>query len=1137
MGKKLLTWRNVAAAMAIAAASAVPAQAEVLFSEDFSSYTAGAGLYDGTTWMSTNTNHSNPILVEQGALAYAGYKTTSSGKAAKIIGNNESNNERVKYAFNAEGYTDGAYYCAFLVNITKASSGSVYFFSWATTTRTGWEDQKMGSEYGRVFTVPSSTEGKVALGFGRNSASPTATTAEFDLNTTHLVVLKYEFVDGSNNDITTMWLDPQKSNAEAAGGMEIATGAECTANARLAGFQLRNGSTGSKSGADCLISAIKVTDSWADLWEAGQGGGDQGGGTETPAITAKPTNVVFDACYQYTPATTKTVKVKGENLTSDVTVTISGEFTTTVTTIAKEDVMSADGYDVAVTLDPTKAGEFTGQLSFETEGASPVIVPLTASVTEVKPIAGASFINLLEEGDYNIYRYEGTATVTYIDGTKIYAQDATGGMLMDVEYTDAVAQNLKVGDKFTGMYFMVYGKSYGVVSIWPFQSVEGGSIATVKSQGNSVEPIEVTLSTLKSQADSYLNRVVKVKDVTFTDWADGFTLPSTGTAVSDASGAGRVRAFASSTASGMAISAASVASVTGISTSASAAIVTLCSADGVEQVAAEPSFEITETRLIPATEWLEVGKSYEVTKYTVVAKDLPEDVEIYLGGSQAKMFGINVDKLSKGTSTTEIVVTYTPTAVGSHSCNVTFNFTNPADFFQSKKVSANAYDPANPPTVTPAETSMSFTAKVGESDVKTLSYTAANLIGYFNSVALSGTSNGAFKLSTSSIINGQYNITVTFAPEAAGTYSETVTFSGIKLDPVTVTLTGTATGDVVPEQPEGDAFVLDTTSPQALVIENFSDCGDRNKPLSINGWVNNAAQGTRAWWAYTDDESNGMAKITGYDSKMTEQEDMEAILVSPALDFKNAAQPILTFDVCGKYMTNAMTQCPLEVCYIEPGETASDYYIQPIDGLSLPVGADYNDTWMPFTIDLKGLDLADVFFIGFRFKDTRGNDNSTTYFVDNFTWGRGDLPFIRPVQKVAEVNASTGTSATVDVDIEGLNLTGDIKLSFSGADAKLFSVSPETLPAEGGKCTVTFAPESEGEYNVYLVMTADGAPESAAIISGHAVLSGVNDIDAADADTDVELYNLQGVKIDAANAAPGLYLRRSGNEVTKVVIK
>ena len=47
----------------------------------------------------------------------------------------------------------------------------------------------------------------------------------------------------------------------------------------------------------------------------------------------------------------------------------------------------------------------------------------------------------------------------------------------------------------------------------------------------------------------------------------------------------------------------------------------------------------------------------------------------------------------------------------------------------------------------------------------------------------------------------------------------------------------------------------------------------------------------------------------------------------------------------------------------------------------------------------------------------------------------------------------------------------------------------------------------------------------------------ISDITVDGDNADVEYFNLQGIRVDADNLTPGIYVRRQGNKATKVVIK
>lgn len=71
----------------------------------------------------------------------------------------------------------------------------------------------------------------------------------------------------------------------------------------------------------------------------------------------------------------------------------------------------------------------------------------------------------------------------------------------------------------------------------------------------------------------------------------------------------------------------------------------------------------------------------------------------------------------------------------------------------------------------------------------------------------------------------------------------------------------------------------------------------------------------------------------------------------------------------------------------------------------------------------------------------------------------------------------------------------------------------------------------------------DGTKDSAFPIDvkfngyGEASLTSINSIEADNANAPVEYYNLQGMRVNASNLGNGIYIRRQGNETSKVIIR
>ena len=421
----------------------------------------------------------------------------------------------------------------------------------------------------------------------------------------------------------------------------------------------------------------------------------------------------------------------------------------------------------------------------------------------------------------------------------------------------------------------------------------------------------------------------------------------------------------------------------------------------------EPAMTVTPTVVYDGSA-VAIGSSTTYATYAVEYANLENPIDVYLTGANRNQFEVSAETIPAGSGKATITLTYKPQAIGKHTARINFESTV-STLNTGFAATGIAWDPANPPMIVAHSGGLTpFTCKAGEQQKQTITVTTSDLPDY-GKAAVKGLSNGAFIISTATLLkNGNTQINITFKPLVPGDYEEVIEFSGIKAVTETIRITGTATENGTTEDREGDRLPLDDSKPLASYVQNF-DGVTKNKPLSIEGWKNLAQVGNRAWWGYTWADGNSAAKVTPYDSKMEETTPCVMTLVSPALDFKNTPNPVLTFKVMGTLMRDGMAD-QLEVCYIE--KDGEGMYVQPIDGLNIPASPDKNEEWVPYTIDLKGLDLADVFFIGFRFNSTRGAESTTSYYIDDFSWGQTNVPLIRPNIREGSFKATAGKKAT-----------------------------------------------------------------------------------------------------------------------------
>lgn len=555
----------------------------------------------------------------------------------------------------------------------------------------------------------------------------------------------------------------------------------------------------------------------------------------------------------------------------------------------------------------------------------------------------------------------------------------------------------------------------------------------------------------------------------------------------------------------------------------------------------EPTMTVTPTVVYDGSA-VAIGSSTTFATYAVEYANLENPIDVYLTGANRNQFEVSAETIPAGSGKATITLTYKPQAIGKHTARINFESTV-STLNTGFAATGIAWDPANPPMIVAHSGGLTpFTCKAGEQQKQTITVTTSDLPDY-GKAAVKGLSNGAFIISTATLLkNGNTQINITFKPLVPGDYEEVIEFSGIKAVTETIRIYGTATENGTTEDREGDRLPLDDSKPLASYMQNF-DGVTKNKPLSIEGWKNLAQVGNRAWWGYTWADGNSAAKVTPYDSKMEETTPCVMTLVSPALDFKNTPNPVLTFKVMGTLMRDGMAD-QLEVCYIE--KDGEGMYVQPIDGLNIPASPDKNEEWVPYTIDLKGLDLADVFFIGFCFNSSRGAESTTSYYIDDFSWGQTNVPLIRPNIREGSFKATAGKKASSpDIEIEGIALTSDIKISLYGAHKGFFTLSTTTLPAAGGKFNLDFLNTEPGEYAVEVDLNSEGAPLTAVIVGvQNETATGITDV-IVDLSQPVSVYDIQGralitnKQISSTSElksafGEGIYIVKQGEKACKV---
>lgn len=502
-------------------AMALTASAETYLAESFD-YAEG-NLYGNGKWVKYGKKTTAPIQVANSPLTFAGYQDNAAGKAVRLT---KESGEYCQTLFRDKG-TDAAkgtvYYSA-LVNVSELPSGSRTAAFMALTganslDATKFGDAEAGSEGAGLFAQASGEGFK--LGVSRNVAnlgnvktSVAWADEECALGTTYLVVVKYEIVDGADNDRISLWINPAKGDAEPAASV-VADEESAESLADVRGIELRQGSSSVAKTPVAVIDEVRVASTWDEIFSPAKADA-----VETPEITITDMSADFGKVYKGLTYT-KTINVKGKNLKGDISLSspVSGEVAVSAATVAKADAESENGCDVVLTLSVDNTAMTSDKIVYAADGAQS-----RTQIVEWRPIetiAVNSFKELFDEDNISmttLYVYKGEATVTAIDSNfyTFYAQDSQSAAEVrsasGCGYEEVDLTKVKPGDNITDIVGNVIFSDDGGIDFVPVAA----DAWRVVSEGNVVEPKVLTFEQIHAaEACDVIFQLVTVKDVKF----------------------------------------------------------------------------------------------------------------------------------------------------------------------------------------------------------------------------------------------------------------------------------------------------------------------------------------------------------------------------------------------------------------------------------------------------------------------------------------------------------------------------------------------------------------------------------------------------------------------------------------------
>lgn len=344
--------------------------AQLLLKENFE-YAVGDSLCGQPTWdwMNVPTTR-NLVLIQSDALTYPDYPASGVGNKVTLTNSGED----LYRTFPRQ--MSGSVYTSFLVNVTGASTTGDYFFALTSNP------SSKSIFHGRVY-VKKDANGKVAFGVTRvASAKIGYTDFVYDMNTTYLVVLKYDIISGATNDVCSMVINPVIATGEPTTWITTTSSDVSAEDVALVGaIALRQGSTT----PDIKISGIRVAANWTDLMNGSalvQG---------LVLSTDDGTKAGFTATTT-SPSTVQSFKISGTNLTAGVVFTQIGttkyfELSTNGTDFVNEITLTPDGGNLAETTvyirmkSNTAAAAYTNTFYITSTGVNTTYLKASGSVT------------------------------------------------------------------------------------------------------------------------------------------------------------------------------------------------------------------------------------------------------------------------------------------------------------------------------------------------------------------------------------------------------------------------------------------------------------------------------------------------------------------------------------------------------------------------------------------------------------------------------------------------------------------------------------------------------------------------------------------------------------------------------------
>lgn len=241
-------------------------QAQILFSDDLSAYTAGQLLSSQGTWTNNSSTYGGGTCagsgctntsVSAGSLNYTNYIAEPTINIAALKPNQDAVGTPLATPLIMPTTSNTIYY-SFLINVATVP----------TTTPADFFRALAGGNFNTAIRMQlKSATGGFTVGGSKNGGSNVYSTTVYPLNTTHLIVVKYTMNSGStSDDVINFYVNPPASGEPSTPAATVSVGGDYAATFTMDRFLLR---TNTAAVPTMSVGAFKVAQNYSNLFVSG----------------------------------------------------------------------------------------------------------------------------------------------------------------------------------------------------------------------------------------------------------------------------------------------------------------------------------------------------------------------------------------------------------------------------------------------------------------------------------------------------------------------------------------------------------------------------------------------------------------------------------------------------------------------------------------------------------------------------------------------------------------------------------------------------------------------------------------------------------------------------------------------------